>query len=195
VWPGWASGLTLGGVSTLKISRTGRRAALAGLAGAVVVAVAIACATDNGIVASAVSQPAPPGLSVDELRDDFARRGYVVDAATAWEWLSPPVTTFRVQDPHTDRVLLVQVFPDAARAAVASRRAAPIPCYAARAWISNVALLQADGETLRACMAARVRTGMAPDPYDDPLDLDPNHRPNGVDAEFISVAAQLAERL
>jgi hypothetical protein len=132
---------------------------------------------------------APVGPSVDQLRQDFARRGYSVEPSIDWEWLSPPVTTFRVHDPHRGRALLVQVFADEAVAQTAQQRAAPVPCYASSTWARNVALFQSTEDSLRACMAATAPDGMGPAP-DHPRTADLAAHRASVDAEFVSLVLE-----
>src|SRR5262245_40538995 len=49
-------------------------------------------------------------LTVDQAQTAFADAGYGVESSTTWDWLAPPVTTFRVYDPARDRELLVLVY-------------------------------------------------------------------------------------
>jgi hypothetical protein len=106
---------------------------------------------------------APPSLQVDQLREVFAERGFRVDPAIAWEWLSPPVTTFQVHEPRADRVLLVQVYPDEPLAQSAQHQAPAALCYATSAWVRNVAIFESTEASLRACLTDSAPTGMTPD--------------------------------
>jgi hypothetical protein len=139
-----------------------------------------------------VDLSAPVGTSVDQLREDFARRGYRVEPSIDWQWLSPPVTTFRVHDPHRGRALLVQVFADEAEALRAQQRAAPVPCYASSIWARNVALFQSTEDNLRACMAATAPDGMGPAPDHPRSTAEPATRRGSVDPEFVSLVLENA---
>jgi hypothetical protein len=140
-------------------------------------------------LAAPVSEPgpAPAGASVEQLRQDFALRGYSVEPSIAWAWLSPPVTTFRVHDPHRGRALLVQVFADDAVAQAARQHAAPMPCYASSTWVRNVAIFQSTTDSLRSCMAASPADGMGPDV--DSTRIEPPLSAGGspVDQEYVGL--------
>jgi hypothetical protein len=148
--------------------------------------------SDAALAGAAPALPAPVGSSVDQLRQDFARRGYRVEPSIDWQWLSPPVTTFRVHDPHGGRALLVQVFADEAEALRAQQWAAPVPCYASSIWARNVALFQSTEDSLRACMAAAAPDGMGPGPDHTRTTTELAARRASVDPEFVSLVLENA---
>jgi hypothetical protein len=100
-------------------------------------------------------------LTVEQARTAFTSAGYQVDRAYTWDWTSPPVTSFRVQDPSTSRILMVLVYPSG-EAALTSRLQATnreqalqpdaagaldvgphlVVGYGNSTWNSNVALVQ-----------------------------------------------------
>jgi hypothetical protein len=63
-----------------------------------------------------VPTPAEKLVTVDGVRDSFTRAGYQVGGAENWDWTSPPVTTFQVEDVATGRLLLVLVYGSATAA-------------------------------------------------------------------------------
>jgi hypothetical protein len=71
---------------------------------------------------TAQAEPAPaPQFTVDEVRADYAQQGFSVDPPVAWSTANQ-LTTIRVTDPHTDRVLMMLVHPDATIADAARSR-------------------------------------------------------------------------
>jgi hypothetical protein len=100
-----------------------------------------------------------PTLTTEQVRACFEHHGYLADAPIYWE--SSGLTTFFVQDP--ERVVLVLVYPDTARAEEEHRLAHAleeadlstpiafsddlgpelIPGYGRSSWWHNVALVQA----------------------------------------------------
>jgi len=121
------------------------------------------------IAASAQSQDIPkgPALTVDDVRDAFAGAGYQVDQAHAWDWTSPPVTTFQVRGLADDRVLMVLVYPDAAAAQTVRQQAQAldpdrsdanphlVPGYGQSVWNANVAVVQSSQSALNTLSAAQ----------------------------------------
>jgi hypothetical protein len=89
-------------------------------------------------------QPAAPSLiSVGQARSGFVAAGYQVDEALAWNWTSPPVSTFRVRDPSSERIAMVLVYPTHQDADSARLRQRPLVVgYAAETWRANVAVAQ-----------------------------------------------------
>lgn len=87
---------------------------------------------------------ADPSFSANEAHALFVNAGYQVDQLAAWDWMNPPVSTFRLRDVARERVLLVQVYPDVAQAQRGSARM--VEGYAASTWINNVALFEADAD-------------------------------------------------
>jgi hypothetical protein len=144
-------------------------------------------AADSVAGTAAITRTAPAGVGVDRLRQDFALRGYQVEPSIDWAWLSPPVTTFRVHDPHRGRALLVQVFADEAVAQRAQQHAAPVRCYAASTWIRNVAVFQSTADSLRSCLAATAPDGMGPAIEPAGASAQPSAYRGGVDAEFVGL--------
>jgi hypothetical protein len=90
------------------------------------------------------AQTAPlPTSPIEQLRAAFARHGYDVDAAATGDWVIPPVTSFRVHDPQTQRVLLVSIRESTVDAADAFERA-PGLRYDASTWLGEVTLFESD---------------------------------------------------
>jgi hypothetical protein len=82
----------------------------------------------------------------EELRAAFVRRGYDVDPTATWDWLSPQVTSFRVHNPQTRRVLLVNIYENTAVAAAEFERA-PGFRYDASTWLGEATLLESDASS------------------------------------------------
>src|SRR5579859_37792 len=109
-------------------------------------------------VAAAAIDEAPSattGPTVEQVRGVFSSAGFQVDPALNWDWMAPPVSTFRVHDAARGRELLVLVYPDAPAAQTARVQAeAHEPAvyadrgphlvigYGESAWRGNVALVQ-----------------------------------------------------
>jgi hypothetical protein len=98
---------------------------------------------------SAHAQSGGPLLSAEQVRAEFADRGYEVAESVYWTWYTPGLTTFRVRDAATQRLLTVLVYPDQAAADTARVRAeqqsAPLVAgYGASTWRGNVAIVQAN---------------------------------------------------
>ena len=111
---------------------------------------------------------APRPLAAQELTPDqiaaaFSDAGFEVEMPIAWTWTSPALTTMRVHDRATGRVLMALVYNDAAAAATerlrAQARAASagvdaeagarlVPGYGPSSWWQNVALVQATQQDL-----------------------------------------------
>jgi hypothetical protein len=68
--------------------------------------------------------------------------GYEVEAALTWQWLAPPVTSFRVYDRGHGRRLLVEVYPDSLMANIARQRSQTRITYGASSWLGNVGLFE-----------------------------------------------------
>lgn len=81
-------------------------------------------------------------LGVDSVRAAFAGVGYEVDAPTTWAWQAPPLTTFHVTDRRGGRILLVEVFADAAQARSEAER------KAGGTRVNNVVLFQSGTRAL-----------------------------------------------
>jgi hypothetical protein len=117
-----------------------------------------------------------PALTTEQVRASFVRNGYATDSPIYWQ--SSGLTTFFVQD-APERVLLVLVYPDIARAEEEHRMAhaqeeaelgTPIafsdehgpelmPGYGRSSWWHNVALVQANPRATDEVQVDRVRTG------------------------------------
>jgi len=100
------------------------------------------------------AQPSGLLLSADQVRGEFAGLGFEVAEAVHWTWSTPGLTTFRVRDASTQRLLMVLVYPDQATADTArvelERRAAPlVDGYGPSTWRANVAVVQASEVELR----------------------------------------------
>src|SRR5262249_49655921 len=91
-------------------------------------------------------------LSVDQACAIFVGAGLQVDLVETWDWLNPPVSTFQVHDIARNHVLLVQVYPDIARAQRGSERM--VDGYSASTWIDNLALFEANADDYQQVMAA-----------------------------------------
>lgn len=96
-------------------------------------------------------------LSVDQLRSSFTAAGFQTEPTQNWDWMSPPVSTFRVRDALTGRVVtaLVYASPGAAekarvQAEARQPSAAPtslsgpqlIAGFGPSSWRANLALVQ-----------------------------------------------------
>jgi hypothetical protein len=114
-----------------------------------------------------------------ELRSQYIAHGYQVDAPIAW-WTPDHVTTVRVSDPTSDRVVMLVVYPDVATAAAVRASVAThdggtagtaprlIAGYGYSAWRGNVALVESTADGLARQYAAeqaadnQLMTGMPP---------------------------------
>jgi hypothetical protein len=109
---------------------------------------------------AAAAQEGPPTdrvVAAEQVRETYSANGFRVEPSVNWDWLSPPVSTFRVHDPARDRVLMVLVYASAAeaRAGFAQARANEqdqesaigagphlVTGYGASVWRGHVALVQ-----------------------------------------------------
>jgi hypothetical protein len=107
------------------------------------------------VTASAQSASAPP-FTADEVRSDYLNQGFVVDAPRAW-WTADQVTTLRITDRGSDRVLMVLVYPDSSMADAARSRVQALEHdnsgrlvrgFGTSAWNANVALVESTGSDL-----------------------------------------------
>jgi len=101
----------------------------------------------------------------DQLQTQYIAHGYRVDAPVTW-WTPDHVTTLRVSDPASERVVMLLVYPDAATAA-AERASAEvregrsagmgprlISGYGYSIWRGNVALVESTADGLARQYAA-----------------------------------------
>jgi hypothetical protein len=78
------------------------------------------------LVAAACLWPVAAGAQstdssqLEQVRSAFVSAGYQVEEPLTWDWMRPPVSSFRVLDPSHDRVLMVLVYPSST-AAIAGR--------------------------------------------------------------------------
>lgn len=104
--------------------------------------------------------PSAPALTVEQVRNSFSHAGFQVQQSRTWDWTSPPVTSFQIQDQTGARVLMVLVYANSAAAQTAyvqaqardeaqgsaSRPGADGPHlvdgYGPSVWKANVALVQ-----------------------------------------------------
>ena len=93
-----------------------------------------------------------PNFSADQARAIFLDAGYSVGQLETWDWLTPSVVTFQVNDVAQHNVLLVQVYPDVAQAQVGSERM--VEGYSASTWINNLAVFEADANEYQQVEAA-----------------------------------------
>ncbi len=114
---------------------------------------------------AAAAQDVPSGLgsilTLEQVRGGFASAGYQVDDAVRWDWTSPPVSTVRIRDAATDRVVIALVYPTGEAASAARFRARTaeqkqlpggaitgnrgphiVIGYGESVWLSNVGLVQ-----------------------------------------------------
>jgi hypothetical protein len=83
--------------------------------------------------------------AVGEVRSALTSAGFIVDEPQTWEWLTPPVSSIRVHDPATGRVLMIVVYPSTESALVARARAndgSLAAGFGETVWIGNLALSQ-----------------------------------------------------
>jgi hypothetical protein len=95
----------------------------------------------------------------DHIRAQYVAHGYQAEAPVTW-WTPNHVTTFRVSDPGSDRVLMILVYPDSATADTervtaearddSSAGMGPhlIAGYGYSTWRGNVALVQSTTDEL-----------------------------------------------
>ena len=112
---------------------------------------------------AAGAQPAPDAdFTPDQLRTLYLQQGYQVEAPIRW-WTTDQVTSLRVFDTRTDRVVMVLVYPDsgvadAERATAQAHEATGshlVPGYGLSAWHQNVALVESTQEELSRQYAAK----------------------------------------
>jgi hypothetical protein len=116
----------------------------------------VAAMLPRGVGAQA---PGVLDFTAEQARAAFVRAGYEVDPSAEWSWLSPPITTFRVHDSSRDRVLLVEVYPDAQQAQIGLRRSHALEAYSATTWIHNLTISEAtEGEYAQRSAAALIRS-------------------------------------
>jgi hypothetical protein len=83
--------------------------------------------------------------AVDELRSALTSVGFIVDEPRTWDWLTPPVSSVRVHDGATGRVLMIVIYPSTESALVARARAndgSLAAGFGDTVWIGNLALSQ-----------------------------------------------------
>jgi len=114
----------------------------------------------------AAAQSAPT-MTVVQARSAFSSAGYTLEAAHAWDWTRPPVTSFEVHGQHDDRILMVLVYPSMTAAQDALLQAESheqalnpgnpigsgsgphlVSGFGASAWSGNVALVQTSQKQL-----------------------------------------------
>jgi hypothetical protein len=145
----------------------------------------------------------PDVQTVEQAREAFSSAGYTVDQAHSWDWASPPFSSFQVQDPARDRVLMVLVYPSITAAQTARVQAAAhdptqdgasaeasdvsphlAVGYGMSTWSGNVALVQTTGSDLRRLYQTQIDQDN--DLYIDPdLALAPNQTGLAVDSDFL----------
>jgi len=135
----------------------------------------IACLSYASSVQAQTSAPQPMG--VGDVRAIFTNAGYQVGQTYAWDWTSPPVNSFQVRDPNSDRVLMALVYADQAGADTARAQAAAqdhtsgdaampnsvgprlVPGFGRSLWNGNVALVQTtEAELIREYQSRTDRT-------------------------------------
>lgn len=146
----------------------------------------ILTATQTGVAAA--YSIADPNLSADQARAVFVNAGYQVDQLEVWDWLSPPVIAFHVDDIARNRVLLVQVYPDVAQAQRGSERM--VEGYSASTWIDNLALFEANADDYRHVQMAAVARSVRMLQPDSSAGSLPQKR---VDADYTSLVLDALE--
>jgi hypothetical protein len=114
---------------------------------------------------TAAAQEVSPGLETltpEQVRTAFLRGGYHVSEPISFDWIAPPVSTLRVQDGRSDRLLMVLVYSDAATAHSVSDRDGPwlVPGYGPGVVRQNLALVQASERELSRLNAADLECEM-----------------------------------
>jgi hypothetical protein len=90
-----------------------------------------------------------PVITIDEARAAFVGAGFQIEETHSWDWTSPPVSTFGVQDPGGERRAMVLVYPTSGAAELArARGGALVVGYSASAWQVNVAIVQTSQQEL-----------------------------------------------
>jgi hypothetical protein len=116
----------------------------------------VASAVVSASPMAAGAQPAPDAdFTPDQLRTQYSQHGYQVEAPIQW-WTTDQVTSLRVFDARTDRVVMVLVYPDSGVADAERARAQAleatgshlVPGYGLSAWHQNVALVESTREEL-----------------------------------------------
>jgi hypothetical protein len=111
------------------------------------------------VLASAVVALAPQSTNAqsltsdDQIRSGCINQGYQVEAPTNW-WTNDGVTTFRVSDATTGRILMVLVYPDLATAD--AETAHLVLGYGLSTWRGNVPLVESTTDDLRRQYAAQL---------------------------------------
>jgi hypothetical protein len=174
-----------------------------------------AYAVDNTPTGSTPAQSTPTGpvLTVDQVRDIYVGAGYKVDPSYSWDWTSPPVTTFQVNDLN-GRILLVLVYPTATAAvdgrlqaeshelalnAGASITSAAGPHlvvgYGPSVWNGNVALVQTSQAQLDRVYQAQVDRDSGVYAAPSPVAEDPGLPNVAVDLDFLQALQNGAANL
>jgi hypothetical protein len=98
----------------------------------------------SGSVDGRTNDPAPASIvTIDQARATFIAAGFQVDRTYNWTWGSPPVSTFQVGDPYSERVAMVLVYPTVGAAQLAHDHRGPLVVgYGAGVWRGNVAVVQ-----------------------------------------------------
>jgi hypothetical protein len=90
-----------------------------------------------------------PFITIDEARAAFVGAGFRIEQTHSWDWTSPTVSTFGVQDPAGDRRAIVLVYPTAGAAELARARGGTLVLgYGASVWQGNVAMVQSSQQEL-----------------------------------------------
>ena len=157
-----------------------------------------AIAVLSPLAANAQAAPAAD-FTPDQVQAQYVAQGFQVDAPVTW-WTSNHVTTFRVSDPSSSRVIMVMVYPDTATAEAERSAAQPrdtsaagngphlIPGYGYSTWRQNVALVESTIDNLGRQYAdeqaadSQVTTGLAAS--DESANLRPTY---AVDLDIIGV--------
>ena len=161
-------------------------------------AVLVGVLGQSEIVRADSQQPDPiASISVDQVQSAFATAGYEVDQPYRWTWTSPPVTSMRVWDPSSDRVLLVLVYPDVAAAEVEHDRAMDrdvqpvdgdpylVRGYGPSVWKANIALVQSTQSQLDRLYGHEVNGDMRSSVARSAAVLDAEFPNTAVDLDFV----------
>ena len=153
------------------------------------------CLWPVGAGAQTTAPVAEAEMSAAQARDVFVDAGFQVDQPLTWDWLKPPVSSFRVYDPATGRVVTVLVYPSADAAADARLQAdasgaSLVAGFGSGVWHGNVVLVQSTQAELD--RDARLQAARDDGQYTEPI---PAQTSYAVDLDFLQALTRGAVNL